>query len=253
MRQALVIAANTWREAERYKLFWAVVGFALFLILAALPLRNLTLVDELRVFEDVGFLATAFCGNLLAVLVGADLFESEAERGTLDLQLAFGVPRSVIVIGRWLGIVAVVLYAFLLMGMAFLFLDAVLAGRLEIRFAAAVAALAAEGVVLASLALLFATFLPRFAAIILAFAFFLVGHFGEDVVALTSGGNVLLAVLGNVAYLVLPHLELFDLYGAWIMGAPRGAGETLLIGLYAAIYASGVAAVAVLSFRSRRS
>ncbi len=252
MRQTLVIASNTWKDAEQYRLFWPFLGFAGMLLLVAITIKDLTLVDDIRVFEDMGFFGIAFCGNLLAVFLAADLLLSETERGTLDLHVAFGVSRTAILAGRYLGVVSVIAYAFGLMGATFLTMDSVLAGRFEPALGAAAILLAGEGIVLASLSMAFATFLPRAPAMILAFGFFLVGHFGHEVLVLTTSGNLVLATLGNAAYFLLPHLELFNLYGAWIMGDPRTPTETMLIGLYSLVYAGGVFSVAVLTFGSKR-
>jgi len=104
------IARNTMREAVRQRVFVFVVVLAVIMVAGALFLREFNFgASELKFLTDFGFGALTFFGSLLAVVVTAQLFYGEIENRTVQTILAKPVRRSEFIVGKYLGVWAVLL------------------------------------------------------------------------------------------------------------------------------------------------
>lgn len=104
-----LIAQNTLREAARQKLFHFLLFLALALVLGARWLRDFNFgAPELKFLADCGFGAMAFFGAALTVTATAQLFFSEIENRTALTLLAKPVWRAEFVLGKLLGLAALV-------------------------------------------------------------------------------------------------------------------------------------------------
>ena len=105
----LLIAQNTLREAARQKLFHFLLFLAFALVLGARWLRDFNFgAPELKFLADCGFGAMAFFGAALTVTATAQLFFSEIENRTALTLLAKPVWRAEFVLGKLLGLAALV-------------------------------------------------------------------------------------------------------------------------------------------------
>ena len=107
--RAGLIAQNTWREATRQKLFHFLLFLALALVLGARWFRDFNFgAPELKFLADCGFGAMAFFGAAVTITATAQLFFSEIENRTALTLLAKPVWRAEFVLGKYLGVVAVI-------------------------------------------------------------------------------------------------------------------------------------------------
>src|SRR5215208_802106 len=126
-RRTLLIAQNTLLEAARQKLFNFFLFLALALVIGARWFRDFNFgAPELKFLADCGFGAMAFFGAALTIAATAQLFFSEIENRTALTLLAKPVWRTEFVVGKFLGVAALVaIFCALLTGL----LAAVLAWR----------------------------------------------------------------------------------------------------------------------------
>lgn len=126
-RRVWWIAANTFTEALRQKFFAFVLILAASLAGSALLLRGFNFgQSELKFIADMGFGALFFFGSILAVVMTVQLFFAELDSRTALTLLAKPVRRWEFVLGKFLGVWA-------LLGVFVLALGAVLAGMLAER------------------------------------------------------------------------------------------------------------------------
>jgi hypothetical protein len=108
-RRTWLIAQNTLREAARQRLFNFLLVLALALVLGARWFRDFNFgAPELKFLADCGFGAMAFFGAALTIASTAQLFFSEIENRTALTLLAKPVWRTEFVVGKFLGVAALV-------------------------------------------------------------------------------------------------------------------------------------------------
>jgi len=104
------IAANTFREALRLRLFFLLVLTGVLSLGAALLFRELNLgSSELRFIADFGFGAMSALGSIVAIVLTVQLFYGELERRTALAILARPVSRTEYAFGKLLGIWATII------------------------------------------------------------------------------------------------------------------------------------------------
>ena len=134
MREILIIAQLTWREARRRKIFWAAMALgAAFIVLYSLgfyfivrdarrgmPNQELMLNSGLVFVVVAAYYVISFLGVMLAVLTSVGTLSGEVSSHTIQSLAVKPFPRYVLVSGKWLGLTAMltVYIAFLSAGVA---------------------------------------------------------------------------------------------------------------------------------------
>jgi Cu-processing system permease protein len=110
------IMLNTFREAVRDRVLYAVLGFACAVLLFTLAIAELSLHDKLRVVSDVGLASISLFSVVIAVFLGSSLLYKEIERKTLYVILPKPIARAEFLLGKYLGIVLTAVVFVALMG-----------------------------------------------------------------------------------------------------------------------------------------
>jgi ABC-type transport system involved in multi-copper enzyme maturation permease subunit len=264
-----LIAHNTLLEAARQKLFHFLLLLALGFVAGAWGLRDFNFgAPELKFLADFGFGAMAFFGAALTIAATAQLFFSEIENRTALTLLAKPVWRMEFVLGKYLGIVAVIaifctlvtaLLAAVLSwrehGLMHEFHDAFPNGRVL-----AGAMLVAAGLlqwlklaVLAAFTLLVASFAQTQLYTSVAGFFILVichlQYLAQEAYAHT--GSTVARVLGGLIALIFPNFQLFNLADDLGMGGVLPWNQVARVSVYASGYIFVTCALSVYSFRKR--
>lgn len=104
------IVGNTLREAGRAKLFYGLVGAAVMLLAFSIVLSDLALVEQkARLVQSFGLAVIPLMCVGTAILMGALLLHKEIDKKTLYAILPKPVRRSEFVIGKLLGLAALLL------------------------------------------------------------------------------------------------------------------------------------------------
>ena len=118
-RRTAAIAANTFRDLVRQKVFYFMLVFALILIGISLALASFSFKGQLETVMDVCLGAMSVFTMLLAVLATAMLLPKDMEDRTLYTILAKPVSRFEYLTGKLIGVTMILLVAILLMTAAF--------------------------------------------------------------------------------------------------------------------------------------
>jgi Cu-processing system permease protein len=122
------IALNTFREAVRDRVLYAVLGFACAVLFFTLALAELSLHDQARVINDVGLASISLFSVMVAIFLGSSLLYKEIERKTLYVILPKPIRRAEFLLGKYLGIVLTAVVFVGLMGALQLWITALPAG-----------------------------------------------------------------------------------------------------------------------------
>ena len=208
----LAIAGNTVRELVRSKLLYNLLIFAALFIGGSLFVAQLTIGNWARIILDMGLAAIEVSGVLLAVIIGVGLVAGEVQRKTILPTLAKPVPRWAFCAGRYAGLVLL-----LCANVAVMLL--VLSGVLKLAGFSTTATtvqaallIAVELALVASIAMLFASFSTPILAAGFALSLFLIGHLVSDLRTFAQRSKSALARdLVLAFYQLLPNLELLNL------------------------------------------
>lgn len=252
MTPILAIAGNTVRELVRSKLLYNLLLFAALFVAGSLLVAQLTVGNWVRIILDMGLAALQITGALMAIIIGVGIVAGEIQRKTILPTLAKPVPRWAFCVGRYAGLVLLlVVNAAVIVGL----LRAVLwlAGyRLEATALQAAVLICVEFAVLAALAVLFASFSTPILAGSYAFALFFIGHLLPDLRTFAEKSQSATAkAVARGFYALLPDLELLNLKSqASNLLAVPGAYVWRAAG-YGLGYAAVVLALAIVIFSRR--
>jgi hypothetical protein len=98
------VAANTFTELTRLKVFYALLLFALVLIGSSVFMARLTFQQEFQVLKDISLGAMTIFLSLLAIVATARMLPQEIEDRTVYTILAKPVPRWEYLLGKFGGV-----------------------------------------------------------------------------------------------------------------------------------------------------
>ena len=177
MSAAIVIARLTVAEAMRRRTIWVLLGLTV--VSVALTTwgvdRLVSLAraggrDELSIFVAVAAILVlaafmfSFVLAMTAAFLAAPAIATDLETGVAQAMLARPIRRTDLVVGRWLGLAFVVLAYALVSGLLEIFAIGQVSGYLPPKPLDAVLYLAAQSIVLLTVALLLSTRLPAIAS-----------------------------------------------------------------------------------------
>ena len=211
MRAIRAIAANTFREAIRDRILYLFVGFAVVMVLSTKLFGMLTVGDETKIVKDIGLASMQFFSMLIAVMMSMILISREVDNRTVFNILAKPVRRWQFILGKYLGLVAIVAANLLLITFVLMVVVLITTGEFDMMLLFAGAMTLLEMLVLAAFATLFAVLTRPILGSLMTLAVFVVGHMSADLWLLTRQlpGALTRAVIAVVYYL-LPNLERFN-------------------------------------------
>lgn len=246
------IALNTFREAVRDRILYLLLFFAAVSIGLSRVLALLTVGDRVKIIKDVGLSSISFFGALMAILIGTGLVYKEIEKRTILTLLAKPISRLEFLLGKFFGLVLVLLVMTGLMSLIFILLVFVHTFTLEWTMLAAVFFIVLELILLTAVAVLFSCFSTPILSSLFSLSFYLIGHFSwslETLIAKIRPGFGRTSV--RVLVTLLPDLENFNYKTEVVHGLGIPVATWLTAPAYAVCYTAFVLALAVLVFRRR--
>ncbi|MGF1538746.1 MAG: ABC transporter permease [Elainellaceae cyanobacterium] len=251
----VVIAVNAFREVIRDRILYLVALYGVgFVVLGALLPRVAANTQD-KMLMDMGLAAIALIGLVTAILVGTGLVNKEITKRTIYVLMAKPVTSVDLVVGKHLGLTAVL--GVLLAAMTVLYL-----GQLSLSGIAypsgslllAVGYTLLELSLITAVAILFGVITSPLLAALLTLGVYLVGQLSPDLIELSELiDSPALTRLTNGLYLVLPDLSRLNwrnqaVYGLELMPEPAALAVHALYGLLYIVVMLAIAS-AILSRR----
>ena len=250
--KTLALAANTFREARRDRVQWVLLVYAIVVLGGAYILSPISLGESYRVTRDLGLAALSIVGLLMIVLVGGGLVQKEIDRRTIFTILAKPVRRGEFLVGKYLGLMAMVVCIFGGM-LGFLLLVVFLnEGKIEPAVVMAGVFTLGEFAVLTAVVVAFSSFASPVLASCFTLGLFVMGSFSQDLLRFAERApSAGLAMAARAFYLVLPHLYVFDRRADAAYGVLPTGGEVLGALVYAVLYSAALLAAATVILSRR--
>lgn len=118
-RRIAAIAGNTLTDLTRQKVFYFLLIFGLILIGSSVFMARFSFQQEFQILKDISLGAMSILTSLLAILATARLLPQDVEDRTAYTILAKAVPRFEYLLGKLLGVLALLAIGTLAMGALF--------------------------------------------------------------------------------------------------------------------------------------
>ena len=132
MNAILAVAGLAFRESARNRVLHALVAATLVAAATSHVFAYVSgdeIVRQHKVIADMSLSAIALLGTLAAIFLGTDLVAREVQRRTIYAVLARPIDRTSFIIGKYLGLTAVLAIAVAAMGAGFLLIFAAGGGQ----------------------------------------------------------------------------------------------------------------------------
>lgn len=266
------IALNSFREAMRDRILYVFVVFALIVTASSKVIGWVSVGEDIKVVRDLGLASLGFFGMLITVFVGANLIHKEMDRRTIYVVLARPVGRGEFLLGRYLGLLGVLVLVVTAMGVFFTLYQAVLVwmgagglveaegGAVPFGLVQAQFLVVCEFVLLTAIAVFFSTATTPVLSAVFTFLAYVLGHaaewiyiFAEMMIDKQDAGlwDKLMSMVLKGLYYAVPSLDVFDLRLEAVHGGVMAGGRLLLVLVYGVSYAAAVLLAAFLVMRRK--
>ena len=262
MSRIVAIALNTFREAIRDKVLYALLFFAVALIFFAVVLAQLSLHEEFRVIRDFGLGGITLSNVIISIFIGVSFVYKEIDRKTVFALIPKPIYRAEFILGKYLGVLLTLALLIVLMSCALFATIGIQVIALKTPGAVVDAALCRavlllffEVAVVTAVAVFFSSFTSPFLSGFFTLSLFAIGRCWPELVELGKR----FSNLRFLAHLyVVPDLHLFYVSGSMIGGqavSVHGAFVSwqyvAFAGGYAVLYISIALLGAVILFSRR--
>src|SRR5271154_6465088 len=177
------IASNPFREAERDRVLYNLIAFALLLSGAAILVGQISIESEKLVVINLGLTAVSLFGVVIAIFIGIGLVSKEIDKKTLYTVLSRPVRRWEFIVGKFFGLAGTLVVNTFFMAIGVFGALLYVAHRFSAQDVSILIALyfiILQFLIICSLALLFSSFSSPLLSAVFAFSLFVIGSFAED-------------------------------------------------------------------------
>ncbi len=237
MRTVALIALNTFKETIRNKVLYNILLFAGIIIILSISFGEWSVFARTQVMADFGLATMSLSGLLLAVFIGVAMLGKEITSKTVYMMASKPIPRSSIVLGKYLGLLLTLSINFLFMTLFFFGAMLYIGGSIQQGLLYAVLLNMVEMSIIVAVALLFSTVTTPTLSAIFTIAFYIAGHFNDLVGTETlDNSDVLLKLFLKILYYILPNLEHFNIRTPVIYNLPLSGEYVIFAVTYGALY-----------------
>lgn len=248
------IAANGFREVIRDRILYFIGFFALLMVIALRLLPQISVGADDKILLDLSLGGIGLLGAVVAIFVGTGLINKEIEKRTVLVLIPKPITRAELMIGKHLGLSAVLIVLVTVMGIIGF-------GLLSLNgidypvgsIALSLIYLIIELSLLVAVALLFGVFTSSILATLLSFGVYLVGHFSRDLLELGNlSDNHSVKRLTETLYLILPDLSRLNFRNEAVYALLPDTTQLLSNAVYGIIYTILLLTIATLIFSRRQ-
>mgnify|MGYP000194444595 CR=1 FL=1 len=252
MRPIKAVAMATIKEGIRDKVFLNLLVFGSLLVLASILIGELSIGQREKFMKDIGLASISLIGALTAILLSTGSIRRELERRTIYSMLYRPIRRWKYLLGKYLGVCAVV-------GLDVFLMSAVFAGVLLLRgyslhlgLLKAILLTYIGLALIASVGILFSLLASSTLSVLFTGAIYAAGHMSVELKEMGAASKeALTRLLSKAIYYVLPNLGALDVRGEAAYGLPIDNLLVLRLAIYGLAYAGLIVIAASVIFERR--
>ena len=221
MRVIYAIAINTFREAVRDKILYAILAFALVMLGGSLLVAELTIGEYTKIIKDLGLALISIFGLMIAVFVGIGLVYKEIQRKTIYTIASKPVPRWQFLLGKYSGLVLTLAAEVAIMGLGFAVVLQLSGATGRLVLVPAVWLTFVELMVVTAIAVLFSCFSTPTLSALFTIGLTVIGRLTAPLLEVVQAGdNESLQQFARLLYRLLPDLQTFNMRADAAYGRP---------------------------------
>jgi len=248
------ICLNTFKESVRDRIFYLLLMFAIFIILVSRAISWIGL-DEVKIMKDFGLSTISFFAVIVAIYVGTGLLFKEIDRRTIYTVLSKPVRRYEFLLGKYFGLLLMLLVNVAVMGATFVAYLYLWQGYAGIALLKGIFLIYLELVLLTAVAIMFSTLASPILSAVFTLCVYITGHFMDGFRMLSEraerAGSVVGKLICDVAFYILPNLGFFDAKREAVHGKLISAQRIGLCIGYCAVYTIILLTVSLMVFRRK--
>ncbi len=247
------IAANGFREVIRDRILYFIGFFALLQIFALRFVPAIAVSTQDKILLDLGLGAIEILSVVVAIFVGTALINKEIEKRTVLVLIPKPLSRTELILGKHLGLSAVLAVMVALMAAIYLILISWSGISYPLgTILVSLAYLLIELALLTAVAMLFGVFTSSILATLLSFGIYLMGNSSSELVKLgqlTKNDSV--EFLAQIIYFILPDLSRLNLKNGAVYAYLPDFSQLVGNAFYGLIYTVLLLAIAIIIFSRR--
>lgn len=252
MSQIISIAYNTFREGIRNKILHSLVFFAFIMIVLSNALSEMAMAASSKVVTDIGLAAISLFGVFIAIFVGINLVYKEIDRKTIYTIISKPLSRYQIVVGKYLGLVYMLLVQLVIMTVVFCLALLFTEGTINPELFVAIAMIFLELMVITALSICFSSYSSPFMSALFTISIFFIGHVTNDLLQFGEKSKLtIMKFVGRTSYYLFPNLENFNFKTRVTHNLPYHTSEIFYTACYGFLWIALLLIVSVLLFQRR--
>lgn len=252
MRAVKAVALAAIKEGVRDKIFLNLLVFGSLLVLASMLVGELSIGQRGKFMKDIGLASISLIGALTAILLGTGSIRRELERRAICSVLYRPIRRWKYLLGKYLGVCAVVGIDVLLMSVLFFGVLLLRGYSVHPGLFKAILLTYVGLSITASIGLLFSLVASSTLSVLFTGAIYAAGHMSAELREIgAASGEALMRLLSKAIYYALPNLGALDVRGEAAYGLPIDNLLLLKLTIYGLAYA-GLILIAASAIFERR-
>lgn len=175
-----VIALNTFRESIRDKILYNIVFLAIALTLFSIVLGEWSVFDRAYVIKSTTLSVMSLSGLLISIFVGISLVQKEIQRRTVLTLLSKPISRASFIVGKYLGLLAVVAVHLAILTVIYYLMLAVTGANPTFSLLTAIYLIFCEMAIVIAVALLFSSFSSTVLSALFTLGVYFAGHLSNQ-------------------------------------------------------------------------
>ena len=252
MMRVFAIARNTFRESIRDRVLYSLLFFGLIVIVASVVTQEVTIGDSDKVVRSVGLGSIRLFGSVFAIFLGIGLVYKELERKTIYTIASKPIARWMFIVGKYLGLMAVMAVMVLAMGTIYTMVLAWQQGLPSGGVFVSLGMMYVELGLLTAWALLFSSYSSPIVASLFSASVLIIGNLADDVKLF--GGQAdseSVRQLSEVVYWAIPNFSVLNVTDLAVHGLPIEPARVGWSVAYGLGYIVAVLAASTLVFERR--
>jgi ABC-type transport system involved in multi-copper enzyme maturation permease subunit len=251
LNRLAAVAANTFRETARERVFYNLLLFALLMTLSGLLMARVSIRQQDKIIKDLGLACMDVFGTAIAVFIGVGLVAKELERRSLHPLLAKPLSRGEFFLGRFLGLGLTLLVNVAVMTAGLYLTLWATASRPDPRLLKGIYAIYLALLLVAGLAMLMSALTSTTMAALVTLGLVVAGRLSDVIRNMRVVAPAVPDWLVSGLYYAIPNFRNFDLKGRVAYGDPVQLASLGWLTLYAVVYVAVVLGIGARVFRSK--
>lgn len=264
LNRVFTISLNTFKEAVRDRVLYALILFSVLMILGSIIVASISAEQFIKIIKDIGLTTISLIGILVSVFFGMNIVHKEIDKRTVYNIFSKPVRRFEFMIGKYLGLSITLLVLVTIMSLVLLviltyysfkyqnFIEYHYGGIYPYKLIMALYTTYLEHLVLIALSLVFSSFSTPVMTVLFVLLVFTIGRFSSDILLFTHYvKDPILGGIMNILYVFIPHLDKLNLRSEAVYGGDVSISYIFYLTIYCIIYCCALLLLSIIIFEKK--